>query len=345
MGAVAPPAWVSVEDESAVVAVRRAAADRAEALGFPGHRAAEAAAAAAEIATLLCRNGARGTVHVRQAGPELEILAVGEGGGLDVARLGEITGVSDWADAYSHPGRGTVFAAGFRPRRDHPDLAGEDWLVDGLVRPVAGEELCGDGFAVRQVGGTLALMLCDGLGHGPMAAAAADVAIRTFEHAVNEGRVAGGAPVAGGERVGGSGAVAGDGRLTVDGPGELLGRIHRELRVTRGAAVAVGVVSGGILRYSALGNVSAGIVDDERRVLVSLPGIAGHRAPAIREFEYPLPPGALIVMHSDGVRDRWELKGYPGLRTRGPLVIAATLLRDMGVPRDDAGVLVAKPAS
>ncbi|MCT9931053.1 SpoIIE family protein phosphatase [Planotetraspora sp. A-T 1434] len=320
MGAVAPPAWFLVEDESAVVAVRRAAAQRAEALRFPGHRAAEVAAAATLIATHLCRNGARGTVHVRQAGPALEIIAVGAGRGLDVAGLGGITGVSDWSDAYSHPERGTVFAAGFRPRRDHPDLAGEGWLVDGLVRPVAGEELCGDGFAVRQEDGTLALMLCDGLGHGPMAAAAADVAIRTFEH-------------------------IGDGRLMVDGPGELLERIHKELRETRGAAVAVAVVSGGILRYSALGNVSAGIVDEERRALVSLPGIAGHRAAAIREFEYPLPPGALIVMHSDGVRDRWELNAYPGLRARGPLVIAATLLRDMGVPRDDAGILVAKPAS
>lgn len=47
-------------------------------------------------------------------------------------------------------------------------------------------------------------------------------------------------------------------------------------------------------------------------------------------------------MHSDGVTDRWRLTDYPGLQRRSPQVIAATLLRDAGVRRDDACVLVAR---
>lgn len=49
-------------------------------------------------------------------------------------------------------------------------------------------------------------------------------------------------------------------------------------------------------------------------------------------------------MHSDGVVDRWQLDDYPGLLRSGPLVMAATLLRDAGLRRDDACVLVARAA-
>jgi Stage II sporulation protein E (SpoIIE) len=82
--------------------------------------------------------------------------------------------------------------------------------------------------------------------------------------------------------------------------------------------------------------------DGSRRGLVSLPGIVGHQKRQIREYEYPLPPGAVLVMHSDGLVDRWNPADVPGLFTHSPQVIAATLLRDAGTRRDDAGVLVAR---
>jgi hypothetical protein len=49
-------------------------------------------------------------------------------------------------------------------------------------------------------------------------------------------------------------------------------------------------------------------------------------------------------MHSDGVVDRWNPADYPGLLTHSPQLIAATVLRDAGTRRDDAGVLVARGA-
>ena len=76
--------------------------------------------------------------------------------------------------------------------------------------------------------------------------------------------------------------------------------------------------------------------------MTSLPGIVGHQRPEIREFEYRLPPGAVVVLHTDGLTDRWELTPYPGLLDRQPVLVAATLMRDAGRRRDDAGVLVAK---
>ena len=45
----------------------------------------------------------------------------------------------------------------------------------------------------------------------------------------------------------------------------------------------------------------------------------------------------------DSARDaRWRAADYPGLLSHSPQVIAATVLRDAGTRRDDAGVLVAR---
>jgi hypothetical protein len=50
----------------------------------------------------------------------------------------------------------------------------------------------------------------------------------------------------------------------------------------------------------------------------------------------------MVLMHSDGVVDRWKAADYPGLLSHSPQVVAGTVLRDAGTRRDDAGVLVAR---
>jgi hypothetical protein len=49
----------------------------------------------------------------------------------------------------------------------------------------------------------------------------------------------------------------------------------------------------------------------------------------------------MVVMHSDGISARWDLADYPGLRARGPAIIAGVLMRDFARNRDDASVVVA----
>ena len=51
---------------------------------------------------------------------------------------------------------------------------------------------------------------------------------------------------------------------------------------------------------------------------------------------------ASLVLHSDGLTDKWDLGDYPGLTGHAPVVIAATLLRDAARRRDDAAILVAR---
>ena len=89
-------------------------------------------------------------------------------------------------------------------------------------------------------------------------------------------------------------------------------------------------------------NYSGGVSDGQRKSMISIPGIAGVQARTIRQFEYEAPPGSAVILHSDGVSSRWEAAALPALEARDPLLIAAVLLAEAGVHRDDAGVLVLK---
>ena len=84
-------------------------------------------------------------------------------------------------------------------------------------------------------------------------------------------------------------------------------------------------VAGPAVRFAGLGNIAAMILADgtRRKGMLSVPGIAGHQARSIRQFEYTAPPGAAIILHSDGISGRWDAAALPGLNARDPLVIAA----------------------
>jgi anti-sigma regulatory factor (Ser/Thr protein kinase) len=323
--------WFRVEAAGTASAVRRAAERLATELAMPEQRIADLAIVVAEAAGNLVKHADEGKLLVRpvRAGDQagVELIAIDRGPGMsDVAHsagdghstagtlgigLGAILRQASWSDLHSVPGKGTVLAVQVWPS----EAPGPAWAA-GLVRPLTGELVSGDGFAMREVGGRRQVLVCDGLGHGRLAAAATQEAVRVF-------------------------AVVGD-----QPPAAVVEALHRILGHTRGAALAVAELDQerGCVRYAGLGNVAGTILapDGSRRGMVSLPGIAGHQRRQIREYEYPLAPGSAVLMHSDGVVDRWSPGDYPGLLTHSPLVIAATVLRDAGTRHDDAGVLVAR---
>ncbi|GIF45507.1 anti-sigma regulatory factor (Ser/Thr protein kinase) [Asanoa ferruginea] len=320
--------WFRLDDASAVSAVRRAAQDLGTEVGLGTGPLSGLAIVAAELASNLVKHADDGRLLVRRvrsgdlAG--VELLAVDAGPGMaDVARssrdghsttgtlgigLGAIVRQAGWLDMSSVEGRGTVAVA-----QVWPGQAPEPATAAAVSRAMSGEEVCGDGYAIRLVAGRTQVLVSDGLGHGPLAAAAAAATVQAFQAA------------------------------PADSPAGVVEHVHRSVRHTRGAAIAVAQLDEDQVRFAGLGNIAGFLVDDTaRRGLVSLPGIAGHQRRAVREFSYPAPPGALLVMHSDGVVDRWLLDNYPGLRERAPQLVAATLLRDAGTRRDDACVLVAR---
>jgi anti-sigma regulatory factor (Ser/Thr protein kinase) len=321
--------WLRVEDPSAAAACRSAAASLASRLQFPEARADQLALAVTEAASNLHKHATQGSMLLRIARedgrPGIEMVTIDAGPGLHDAGaalrdghstsgtlgigLGAIVRLADFCDVYSVPGHGTALVARFWPAQ--PPAPSR---YAGLVRPITGETECGDVFGAAQTAGVVTGVLCDGLGHGPLAATAATQAVA----AVLEDPAA--------------------------EPAALLERVHRRITHTRGGAIAVVQVSGPAVRFAGLGNVAATILaDGTRRGMLSVPGIAGHQARTIRQFDYTAPPGAAVILHSDGISARWDASALPGLNLRDPLVIAATLLAQAGTRRDDAGVLVLKP--
>jgi len=327
--------WLGVEDASAVAACRNAALALAGRLGFPSARADQLALAVTEAASNLHKHASQGSLLLcvnRDAEvPGIELVTIDSGPGVrDVPAamrdghstagtlgigLGAIARLADFSDLYSRPDHGTVLVARFWPQ---PPPTQTQPSCAGLVRPITGETECGDVFGAVRTGDTLTAILCDGLGHGPLAAAAAGAGVA----AVLE--------VPDGE------------------PAVLLERVHRRIGGTRGAAVGIVRLAPGqdrsapgVARFAGLGNIAATILSGgSRKSMLSVPGIAGHQARAIRQFDYEVPPGAAVILHSDGISSRWAAAAVPGLEDRDPLVVAAVLLAEAGVHRDDAGILV-----
>jgi anti-sigma regulatory factor (Ser/Thr protein kinase) len=326
--------WLTVQDAGAVGAVRRAAVGLGGDLRLPAQRLADLAIVATEIGSNLYKHTVDGMALVRVVrrgdAAGVEIVAVDKGpgmGNLDALLvdgrstagtlgigLGAIVRLASEYDAYSRPGSGTVVTVDVWGGDTPPEVGA--YSVRGITRPMGGEEVSGDGYASRLTDrGYVQLMLCDGLGHGPLAASAA----RAAEHAFRD------APETGPQRV--------------------LEHLHRALGHTRGAVVTVVEIEPDreVLRFAGVGNVAGAVITGgQRKGLLPHPGIIGHARPLSREVELPCPASATVVMHTDGVVDRWSLTDWPGLADRTPLVIAATLLREAGVRRDDAGVLVAR---
>ena len=320
--------WLRVEDASAVAACRQAVQNMAERLRFPAARIGQLALAVTEAASNLYKHAEQGSLLlcVNRDGPQpgIDLVTIDAGPGVrDVSAalrdghstagtlgigLGAIQRLADFADLYSRPGHGTSLVARFCAS---PPVSQPRWA--GLIRPITGETECGDAYGAVEADGAVTAVLCDGLGHGPLAAAAAAAGVA---------------------------AVLDD---PAGEPAALLERAHRRMSGTRGGAVGVVQVGGQLARFAGLGNVAASIVSDgQRKSMISIPGIAGVQARTIRQFEYEAPPGSAVILHSDGVSSRWEAAALPALEARDPLLIAAVLLAEAGVHRDDAGVLVLK---
>jgi anti-sigma regulatory factor (Ser/Thr protein kinase) len=323
--------WIRVEESSAAGGARNAALTMAERLAFPPDRAERLALAVTEAASNLYKHAREGSLLLRicrrdgAAGIELVTIDAGPGiANLDVALrdgsstagtlgigLGAIRRLADFCEVYSVAGRGTTLAARFL-ERPAPAQAAAQWA--GVIRPISGETECGDGYAACRAGKAVIGVLCDGLGHGPLAAIAARQAIAAVREA------------------------------PADEPAVLLERIHQQLGRTRGGAVSIVRIDGRSVTFAGLGNVAGWIVTaDTRQGMIAVPGIAGHQARKFRQYQYEIGPGAVVVLHSDGLSSRWNIRDLPGLTRRDPLLIAAALLSEAGVHRDDAGVLVLTP--
>ncbi len=327
---------IAVTESSQIGQARRAAVRLAELSELPEHKRGEVAIIATELATNLSRYGKDGRFFLQAAkrpgASYVQMLAIDRGPGIaDVPRsmqdgtstggtagtgLGAVRRMSDVFDIYSGIGQGTLVLSRVTSVRDGSCSSRAPFQWGAVTTPAPGETVCGDTWRIAEEGGTLTAMVADGLGHGPLAAEAANRAAALFEK-----------------------APRGD-------PAGFCDRAHVALNGSRGAAMAVAHIASGRLAYAGVGNIVGTIVgEDKSRGLSSQNGTLGVTVRRTQAFTYDWPDRGVLVMHSDGLTNRWSLDTYRGLAARHPAVIAGVLHRDCLRGRDDATVVVVKKAS
>jgi anti-sigma regulatory factor (Ser/Thr protein kinase) len=325
---------IPISDQSQVGEARRLAMTYALSLGFDETITGKVGIIITEAAGNLVKHARDGQIVLSPiysgVRTGLEILALDRGPGMnDLGRymddgystagtcgngLGAIHRLSNDFDAHSIPGTGTAVLARVWNSPETRSALEAPLKTGGVSLSAPGEERCGDAWSVNQQPGRALVMVVDGLGHGWLAAEAADAAVRIFSENVHRR------------------------------PAAILEAAHPALRSTRGAAIAVAEVDrdNRQLRYSGVGNISGVILGAGVRTnLVSHNGIVGHQARRFQEFLYTWPADGLLIMHSDGLGTQWRVEEYPGLISRDPSLVTGVLYRDFTRGRDDVTVVVA----
>jgi anti-sigma regulatory factor (Ser/Thr protein kinase)/serine/threonine protein phosphatase PrpC len=182
-------------------------------------------------------------------------------------------------------------------------------------RPHPDEDLNGDAYFMRQRGGRTLFAVIDGLGHGPGAKQATDVAMETLDDWMGE---------------------------PLD---DVMTATHNALRATRGAVMGAAIIDYGNERfhYSSVGNIAARAFGTPEHVsLIPTNGMLGGRLGKLRVWTHAWAAGATLVMTSDGLSETWDINSYPGLLGRSPQLLAGVLMRDYAREADDATVLVVR---
>ncbi|MGN6359045.1 MAG: SpoIIE family protein phosphatase [Thermomicrobiales bacterium] len=194
-------------------------------------------------------------------------------------------------------------------------MAFDPIAIAAATRPHPHEMVSGDLWSVQWAAGACRIAVIDGLGHGSPAHAAALAAVA---------------------------ALAAAPALPPDGA---LARCQRPLTGTRGAAIGIVRIdlAAGRLTFAGVGNVEGRLWQPggEQRLLAQR-GIVGGTMPTIRPVDYPLGVDWMLILHSDGISDRFTSAALPGWG--GPVqALADAILQHHGRPADDATVVLARP--
>lgn len=321
--APAPQQRFVIDDASKVGEARRAAQTLAN-FHFDADTASNVAIVATELANNLFRHAGTGELLVQVLGSDedavIELLALDKGPGMeDVGRclqdgystigtsgtgLGAMRRIADEFDIYSAAGEGTVVMARFGKTSA---------LTLGAVSvALEGEVHCGDAWHVERTADGVALMVVDGLGHGSFASEAANAGLEALKLSPNSS------------------------------PQDLMTRAHGLMSKTRGGAGACASLAGAKLSYCGIGNIVGYLISPAKsQGLVSHNGTLGlGQSRRVQQFEYYVEAGALLVMHSDGISARWDIKNRPDLLRCHPAIVAGLIYRDHGRGRDDSTIVV-----
>jgi negative regulator of sigma-B (phosphoserine phosphatase) len=178
-------------------------------------------------------------------------------------------------------------------------------------RPHCYEHVSGDATVVRAREHLLFAAIVDVLGHGPEAH---EIALRAQQF------------------------------LTAhwsDSMVDLMAGLHDHLSGSRGAGAGLCLLDRrtGLLRYTGIGNTVIRRFGSGEVRLLSRAGIIGGSRRSPKEEQMSLAAGDVVLLYTDGVKDRFELQDYPQLLHHGAETIAATVVERFGKEHDDAACI------
>lgn len=324
---------VSTNDQSQTGNARRQALMLAADMGFDELRQGQLGIIVTEAAGNIAKHASEGLILLtgweNGSGSGIDVLALDSGPGIGDLQaamrdgfstagtsgngLGAISRLAGTFQVYSHAGCGTAVFARILRTSQQVESESKPYRTAAISLPVAGETVCGDGWSSHHAPQRSVYIMADGLGHGPLAAEAANEAVRVFQLSAQHA------------------------------PERILHDVHSALAKTRGAAVSVAEIlpEKQVLHYAGAGNISGLICTaGKTRSMVSMNGTVGHSIARVQQFTYPWLAGSALIMHSDGLSARWNVEQYPGLASRHPALLAGVLFRDFSRKRDDATILV-----
>lgn len=174
----------------------------------------------------------------------------------------------------------------------------------------AGEDIAGDEAVIARQPPLTLIGLADGLGHGPHAAEAASVFCRYVQERVST-------PLE-----------------------ELLMGAGEMLTPTRGAAAALLRIDehAGEVEFAGVGNIALKPVTKTAMPSFCSAGILGRRVRRLRSFRFPISPGDILILHSDGIASSFDLAPFRDLE---PQEMARRIVEVHKKSFDDATCVVA----
>jgi len=183
-----------------------------------------------------------------------------------------------------------------------------------MIRPCQGERVSGDAVVILPLDGGIFAAIVDVLGHGPEAHELA-LTIDTYLSRYGSSDISG-----------------------------LMTRLHQHLKGTRGAVVGLCFIdtASGRAEYAGTGNTVLRRFGDTETRLVSHDGVLGQNMRTPHPQTVQLEAGDLIVLYTDGIRDRFTSDDYPGLFHHAPEKVARTIVERFGKSYDDAACIAVR---
>ena len=327
-----------IEDPSQIGEGRRQITRLSQDLNFDEVQVGRIAIAFNEIANNLLQHAGKGEIFIREICLSsemglygLEMISIDRGPGMNNIKecledgfstretpgqgLGAIRRLSQEFDIHSTVGKGTIVMVTFYTDFEAASQSVGRLQSSAICVPVSGETECGDGWAhLRPITGD-AIVVSDGLGHGPLASTASREALLVFREQKWRNLE------------------------------DFIKLAHGRMRSTRGAAISAVTFDtiGQRVHFAGVGNVTGAIYRHGKlKSFVGYPGTVGLKITTVREMSETWEKGDLLILHSDGLSSRWDLGDYPGLQHRSASVVAGVLYRDYCRGIDDSCVWVGR---